>query len=277
MGHFYDKDGNPCHFVEGKNGEQRDSTLRDARKHGWYPSVTGILGILDKPALTNWKLKRVTEACYNDLCEYIDNENIIPSDDYSVYHDEIMGMAFKESTNARDRGSEIHNCLEAIAGGLPRTFPSDIQEIGDAAFSAIVEHCETSRFTAEATVVGDGYGGMLDLHNDEFVLDHKTKDIKDAHWAQYKAGKRLYPAIAYPDNCQQLIAYDKALPPVSINRRLVNVFIDRQIPGRVIIHEWTPEEAEKGWKVFQNALEIWQITKDYYPGNDFNAASGGAE
>ena len=31
-GHWYDKDGNACHTIVGKNGKVRKTTLRDARK-----------------------------------------------------------------------------------------------------------------------------------------------------------------------------------------------------------------------------------------------------
>ncbi len=39
MSHWYDTDGNPHYEIEGKTGI-RNTTLRDARKHGWVPSVS---------------------------------------------------------------------------------------------------------------------------------------------------------------------------------------------------------------------------------------------
>ena len=54
--HWYDREGKPQHFVPSKNGKLRASTLRDARKHGWMPSVTSVLDIMAKPGLDQWKI-----------------------------------------------------------------------------------------------------------------------------------------------------------------------------------------------------------------------------
>ena len=44
MGHYYDENGQPNHFQitqSGKNkGKKRPTTIRDAKKNGWLPSVT---------------------------------------------------------------------------------------------------------------------------------------------------------------------------------------------------------------------------------------------
>jgi hypothetical protein len=53
--HWYSLDGKPCHTVPNKDGDgTRTTTLRDARKLQLLPSVTTIIGILDKPQLTKW-------------------------------------------------------------------------------------------------------------------------------------------------------------------------------------------------------------------------------
>jgi hypothetical protein len=275
-GHWYLPTGEAYHFQE--NG--KPTTLREARKVNAFPSVTTIIGILDKPALANWKLKQVTKVCYNDMRDWTRF-----SPDYAVYHDEIMGMAFEESTGARDRGSEIHNCIEMLVRDEPRDkFDSDIKEISRIALLEILRYCGlyTKDVIAEQTVVGDGYGGMIDLHNDEFVIDWKTKDIKDSD-----TGKKL----AYPEMAMQLAAYSRALfasTPIpdhpswdqlwlidgSANyynpRRCINVFIDRTIPGQVLIHEWKPEEIDLAWKKFKLLVEYWQLDKNYYPGAAFS-------
>ena len=249
MGHWYTKEGEPMHWIEGANGKQRDTTLRDARKLNLFPSVTTILGTIDKPALTNWKLKQVSKACW-------DNMGVDWDCDHDVYHKEIMGEAFKDSTDARDRGSEIHDCLEAIAEGAPiLTHPEDIRAIAVQAWDQVTGYCETARFTAEATVAGDGYAGMIDLHNDEFVIDWKTKDIDD-----------INKKMAYPEQAMQLAAYDAALNAGSKpGTRCINVFIDRTEPGKLVIHEWKPEEISLAWQKFQLLVKYWQLDKGYTP------------
>ena len=259
MSHWYTKEAKPMHFIEGANGEMRDTTLRDARKLNLYPSVTGILDILAKPGLEAWKQRQVIEASLT--LPMLEGESV------DEFIKRIPQDAFKSAEEAKDRGSEIHNCIETLFKSEYEDFPTDIMEISEHARDAILEYTQGSvvDFIAEQTVVGEGYGGMVDLNSDRFVIDYKTKDIKDKQWEQYLAQKNIYPAIAYPENCQQLVAYDKALPRSAINRRLINVYIDRQIPGRVIIHEWKPEEVKTAWQVFVFALGIWQLTKKYVP------------
>ena len=41
MSHWYDKEGNPQYEIEGKTG-MRNTTLRDARKYEWVPSVSTV-------------------------------------------------------------------------------------------------------------------------------------------------------------------------------------------------------------------------------------------
>src|SRR5512136_143270 len=57
--HWYRRDGEPLHSVPSAKGEPRATTLRDARKLGLLPSVTNVLGVINKPELVEWKM---TEA-----------------------------------------------------------------------------------------------------------------------------------------------------------------------------------------------------------------------
>ena len=54
--HWYSAAGQACHEVPNKSkpGTSRPTTLRDARTMKLLPSVTTILGLLDKPQLTDW-------------------------------------------------------------------------------------------------------------------------------------------------------------------------------------------------------------------------------
>ena len=266
MSHYYDKDCNPCHFTKGANGKMRDSTLRDARKHGWYPSVTGILDTIAKPGLVNWMINQAVLAALT--LPRIDDE----SDDALIAR--IRKDGKEEGLRAAERGTEIHDAIEKIWLGISSGFyPSGLyREIAEEAVNEIVIYCggdiKHGDLIPEQTVVGDGYGGKVDLHNDDFCIDYKTKIITDEQWGKYEAGKD--PKIAYPEMAMQLAAYTMALGrtfgKTSLSRRLINVFVDRNIAGRVIIHEWKPEEAEKAWKQFQLLVQYWRLSKNYFPG-----------
>ena len=257
MGHWYDKDGAPQHFTNG-----RDTTLRDARKFGYFPSVTTILGIVDKPALTNWKMKQVLLASLT--LPTVENE---PPDAFAR---RIMRDAFEGSTDARDKGSEIHADLETLfkSGAVAIREGKHLlkhHDIAVAAYDFIVDYCGCDDFVSEKTVVSSlGYAGMVDLHRDgdsrenSFTIDFKTKDIKESD-----TGKKL----AYPEMCQQLSAYDSALGGFG-SRRLVNFYIDRTVPGLVLAHEWTGEESVHEFTKFELLVKYWQLSKNYYPGGD---------
>ena len=53
-GHWYTRSGDPMYTIMGKStGKPRNTTLRDARELNLVPSVTTILNVAAKPALTN--------------------------------------------------------------------------------------------------------------------------------------------------------------------------------------------------------------------------------
>lgn len=60
--HWYKRDGEPLHSVLSGRGEPRPTTLRDARKLGLLPSVTNILGVINKPELVEWKMTQAVLA-----------------------------------------------------------------------------------------------------------------------------------------------------------------------------------------------------------------------
>ena len=63
--HWYAQDGSPAYtqiIASGKNkGKERPTTIRDAKKLSLVPSVTTLLGIMDKPALTHWKINQAVD------------------------------------------------------------------------------------------------------------------------------------------------------------------------------------------------------------------------
>ena len=60
--HWYTCHGTPLHTVKGANGEYRPTTLRDAKKWRLLPSVTNIIGIIQKEGISQWKMNHCVEA-----------------------------------------------------------------------------------------------------------------------------------------------------------------------------------------------------------------------
>jgi hypothetical protein len=270
MGHWYTKEGEPMHYIVGANGKERDTTLRDARKLNLLPSVTEIINILDKPALNNWFQTKLLYACLT-----LPRPEGISDDEFLKI---VRQDASEEASAARDRGDLIHKCIEDLWGPITalqitNKYDPDVSEISAAAMKDVIAYCKTDNFTPEKTVAGDGYGGMIDLHSDDFVIDYKTKDIDDVN-----------KKMAYPEHAMQLAAYEQALEKWPddlatrdvkvkmingsaqiVPRRCINVFIDRTEPGRVVIHEWKPEDIQEAWQKFELLLKYWQLSKRYFP------------
>jgi len=60
--HWYTREGVPMYTVEAKNGNQRPTTLRDARALDLVPSVTTVLNVAAKPGLEAWKQRQLLLA-----------------------------------------------------------------------------------------------------------------------------------------------------------------------------------------------------------------------
>ncbi len=71
--HWYTTEGAAAHTQPTKKGAKnpfRATTIRDAKEQGLLPSITGILSVIDNPALNRWKMGKVAEYCYVTIdCE----------------------------------------------------------------------------------------------------------------------------------------------------------------------------------------------------------------
>ena len=111
--HWYDKDGNPKHWVEAKDGTKRGTTLRDARKLNLVPSVTSILDIMSKPGLDRWKTNKTIEASLSlRRGDFEDDDSLSKR---------ILQESKREVEEASKRGIRIHDLLESFfkTGSIP--------------------------------------------------------------------------------------------------------------------------------------------------------------
>lgn len=144
------------------------------------PSVTNIIGVLDKPALPRWAAKMVAERAW-DLRHTLDDLG-----EYEAI-DILKGSPWRNSKRAADRGTTIHDYLEARANKLPLPeLDGDALRYKDAADEFLKAYDPEFRLT-EFTVFGDGYAGTADALA---VIGGRTLII------DYKTSKALYPEIA---------------------------------------------------------------------------------
>lgn len=242
--HYYGKDGSPKYTVIGKNGNERPTTLRDARANGWVPSVSTILSVADKPGLNIWKATQLLQSALT--LPKLEDETL---DDYAK---RVIEDSKAQGKKAAERGTELHAAIEdwILTGYFHVTWENHIITLRD---SLIQYGIDLKHGKAEHSFASPlGYGGKIDWHDDLVLIDFKTK-------AKVKDVKQL----AWPENCWQLSAYSSGVAhPLVRHHRLLNVFIGVD-DCEVRIHEWPEDDAENGWRAFQHLLAFWQITKNY--------------
>ena len=240
MSHWYDKDGSPRYEIEGKTG-LRPTTLRDARKNGWVPSVSTIWkDVVAAPGLVRWSQSQLFEAIYSNESHAQETED--------GYKKRVFDIYRKESLKAAERGTMIHGILENY-------FVSGIGAPGYGSLisgteSKLLEVCGKQDWKIEHSFAHDlGYGGKIDIHSDEWMVDFKTKELDE--------GKKpdVYDAYGV-----QLAAYDHGMGG---GRKLLNLFISVSSPGYVYPYQW--EEKERLFSMFSTALQLWKLIKRYEP------------
>lgn len=244
----------------GANGIERDVTLRDARKCGHVPSVTTVLGVITKPALTTWMVQQGILAALT-LTRYMGESD-------SDYVARVMRDSQKQAKAASEEGSRIHDAIELSYKGrrVPEAYIQHVQ----ATRSAIAElFPDIEDWVPEASFAHpDGYGGKIDLYSPStgIVIDFKSKD------GDFSDGKRL----AY-DQHYQLAAYQNGIGQPGGNswvskhvkniRELAppcaNIFVSRTHPGKVAVHVWKSAEIHEAKGIFWHTLQLWKRMNCY--------------
>lgn len=246
--HWYTCSGEPMHTVIAKGtGLPRNTTLADARKLNLLPSVTSILGMLNRPALNDWKMEMAIEAALTTPRR--------EDEDLHQFAVRCAEEAQSVAARAADFGTRMHDLAAqyAKAKSLLEFIDDDLKPyipFLEAFFSDIEEVINSESF-----VVGNGYAGRIDLlaitkSNGVCLFDFKTK--------KFKNGK----ADFWPDNVRQLAAYREAL---GCHCALVNVGINSQEPRPFCLHQWDEDEAKRGLEIFMKTLELWQLVNNYKP------------
>jgi hypothetical protein len=135
------------------------------------PSITNVLGVINKPALPRWSAKLVAEqaAAMKLSLPKMEDDEIV---------DVLKGAPWRSSTRAADRGTDIHAYLEdRMLGRDPKEISGQAARYRKAA-DAWLDEFAPEVLSTEQTVFGDGYAGTGDLWCEvdgrTWVLDFKT-------------------------------------------------------------------------------------------------------
>lgn len=241
MSHWYTLEGVPRYTIVGANGKDRPTTLRDARKLNLVPSVTTILSVAARPGLERWKQGQLLLSALT--LPKRDNET------EENWLDRILEDSQEQGRQAADRGTEIHNALEAHYLNLP--VPDEFAAYVDAGTRAINGHFNDWEWTPETSFAHElGFGGKVDLHTNGIVVDFKTKDFGPDD-----------KITGFDEHCMQLAAYRVGLGMPTA--RCGNVFVSRSHPGLARVIEWSESELTRSFEMFKLLLDFWKLKNNY--------------
>lgn len=229
--------------VKGKGRHYRHPVSGDL-----VPSVTNVIGILDKPALPRWAAKETAKAAWSlrsSLAEMGEEEAV----------DVLKGAPWRQSTRAADRGTSIHGWLEARLLGEPEpTLEGQALEFVDAA-RAWLERWDPVTIATEITLFSPTYAGTADalvsLDGEVWLVDFKTSS-------------GLYPEVALQLSalaaCPLAVVNGEVVETESVERLgAVRIGRDGEWEMREVL---SPSDALAG---FHAALNLWAWTKGGNP------------
>lgn len=253
-GHWYHPDGKPAYTVKGKNGKTRKTTLRDGKSMGLLPSITTILGCLDKPGLNRWRERLIVE--------HTDDTDRMLGEHTDAYIRRIFDKHRKIGSDAADRGTRVHAMLEQYFTPGKHTIIRTAHEdkILEAVLAELDKLAPRDAWQAEKSVVSKkvGFAGKMDKVSQEprVIVDYKTKEFTADDARKVKA---------YPEHAMQLAAGALAegwfeessdlFEPIT----LVNLFVSVTDPGEVkpIVHD----EPLKWAMAFEHLCRYYRLVR----------------
>ena len=120
------------------------------------PSITNVLGVLNKPALVGWAAREVAHKAW----ELRNALNEMGEDDAIQV---LKGAPYRKSGRAADRGTTIHAYLEARLSGLAPEVVTGEAKRYQAAAEQWLDDWQPETVATELTVFADEYAGTGDL------------------------------------------------------------------------------------------------------------------
>ena len=240
--HWYRQDGAPQYTVKAKDGSDRPTTLRDARKMDLVPSVTTVLKIAAKPGLEQWKLEQMLLSALTLPKQDSENEK--------AYIARIVADSKETGKQAAEAGTRIHEEIEKHFLGTKSDRGMKVEE---ALFNHFKTHPDQPWLAEHSFASPLGFGGKVDLmcKPDEHAANGLVADVKTKDFGPDDK------VDAYDEHLLQLAAYRVGLNIPSA--RCANVFVSRTHPGLVKIVEWSEDDLKRGWQMFQCLLNYWKL------------------
>jgi hypothetical protein len=232
-GHWYLPDGSPAYRIVGKNGKERNSTVKDAREHGLLPSVTTIIGCASKPALDVWKQQQaILSALTLPRLEGESEEDWLSR---------VVADSKETAKQAAERGTQIHGVIEAFYEGI---YIPELPPYVRAVENAINEHFGSQLWISEKSFAYGGFGGKCDLvAKSGFVVDFKTTE------------KNLDKLDYFFDHQMQLSAYRQGFEMPKARCAIVYV---NALQNKAKLVEIPEDDLRIGWECFTHLLAFYR-------------------
>lgn len=240
--HWYcAKTGEPRYTVIGKNGKERNTTIRDARDGSLVPSVTTINGMLSKNGLNTWLQTEAIKAAI----EYPRWEG----ESESEWVSRILELSKQKSKEAAERGSRIHDILDSYFSldYVPEwpTYVYNIRKHLDATFGNRLWLSEKSFCHPE------GYGGKCDLYSKPDPINNLPGIVIDFKTTEKSPGE-LTPYYEYT---LQLAAYREALAPGAV---CANIFVNGET-NEIALKVHGEQELKDAYEAFLCLLKVFKL------------------
>ena len=232
MGHYYTLDGL---LVEGN--------IYTARKQGLVPSVTTVLGIIEKPHYHRMDIEQAVAIAYNTPLNFMDEQE---------YVQVVIDKAMNTNSSAAETGTRVHAFIESVLKGIPKPEFCENDSKAMLNFVDYIMATEYSEIMVERVIVCDEYkfacriDALLEINGETWLIDWKTQKIG-------KDGKEK----AYPDWCDQIAAQALALQE---NGYEINHYANVILPVNKSGFKVVEYDAEKILK----AQQEFCLLREYY-------------
>ena len=233
-GHFYKPNGEPAYTYKNKKGEEKATTLREARKEGWFPGATTIIATQARFGLVNWMIDQA-------ILSALTLPRPEGEGDLSFFA-RIKADAKEQAEKAAEKGKIIHAWVQDSFEG--KVSPPEADPFVISARMEITKKCGARNWICEKPFASPmGYGGKIDLQDPEIILDIKTTE------------KDLDTIRTWDDHAQQLAAYRTGVQ--NPNAKCGILYINVLTTDSKLL--WLPEEElVKGFECFKALLAFWK-------------------
>jgi hypothetical protein len=161
----------------------------------------------------------------------------------------IIRDSKEQGMKAAEEGTRIHGAIEQhyLTGTHPVEYGAHVVGVVEAVGA---KFGWSQEWIAEKSFATDLYGGKVDLHAENLVIDFKTKEFTEDKLPE-----------AYDENVIQLAAYRAGLG--YYEAKCANVFVSRNVPGLVHIVEHSDDDLDRGLAMFENLLDLWRSLKRF--------------